>query len=47
MRKVTRTFLETMEIIKAMTILFIVMIIGSVGLGLPAFIMLFIISVFV
>lgn len=47
MNKILEKFFDTLSIITTLTILFVVMVIGFIGLGLPALLVMFIISVFV
>ena len=45
--KLLEKFFDTLSIIATLTILFAVMVIGFIGLGLPALLVMFLVSVFV
>lgn len=45
--KLLEKFFDTLSIIATLTILFVVMVIGFIGLGLPALLVMFLVSVFV
>ena len=45
--KLLEKFFDTLNIIATLTILFVVMVVGFIGLGLPALVVMFLISVFV
>jgi hypothetical protein len=47
MNKILSILFDTLSIIATLTIFFVVMVIGFISLGLPALLVIFLISVFV